>query len=454
MYNEKDELNAFNVYNQNFSGVYCTCHRPYPDPEDKVPDEMIQCVVCEDWYHCRHLGIPIPDDNYAEMICADCVGKHKFLLRYEGLSLKKLERGRENDDVDVVGKENRDVRSDDEEKENDIGNKEEEDVKSDAENIKNNEGNAENNEKDIRSDEGNVKSSGNNVENNGESVGSNEENIRSNKGSISSNEDNLRSNEENERRNMRINEEIVGLNYDEEHNEAESNEGRDNLEDGSSSKKEKITLNGNETAKFLEDDKTANIIVNVIESDKVNNIALIEVKDHSLIVDDDCSLDDKIDLTLSDPLEIKPDDFEDAENCCTKPKIQTKDVTTIFWKDVGWRASLCRCKSCMRMYEEEKVLFLLDLEDTVQLYEEKGKAKGLEIQRDAIENEKKLLNSLDRVPLMETIAAYNDLKENLSEYLKKFAENKKVVREEDIREFFSKLDAKKKQKVNNVYFCR
>ena len=42
-------------YNQNYRGVYCTCHRPYPDPEDDTPDEMIQCVVCEDWFHGRHL---------------------------------------------------------------------------------------------------------------------------------------------------------------------------------------------------------------------------------------------------------------------------------------------------------------------------------------------------------------------------------------------------------------
>ncbi len=30
-------------YNQNFSGLYCTCSRPYPDPEDSSPpDQMIQ----------------------------------------------------------------------------------------------------------------------------------------------------------------------------------------------------------------------------------------------------------------------------------------------------------------------------------------------------------------------------------------------------------------------------
>jgi hypothetical protein len=46
-------VNELNSYNHNFRGTYCTCERPYPDPEDVIDDEMIQCVVCEDWYHGR-----------------------------------------------------------------------------------------------------------------------------------------------------------------------------------------------------------------------------------------------------------------------------------------------------------------------------------------------------------------------------------------------------------------
>ena len=46
-------MNDLNSYNHNFRGMYCTCGRPYPDPEDVIDDEMIQCVVCEDWYHGR-----------------------------------------------------------------------------------------------------------------------------------------------------------------------------------------------------------------------------------------------------------------------------------------------------------------------------------------------------------------------------------------------------------------
>lgn len=45
----KMEDNDKNTYNQNFSGVYCVCHRPYPDELDHIQDEMIQCVFCEDW---------------------------------------------------------------------------------------------------------------------------------------------------------------------------------------------------------------------------------------------------------------------------------------------------------------------------------------------------------------------------------------------------------------------
>ncbi|CAB3385468.1 Hypothetical predicted protein [Cloeon dipterum] len=79
---EKDKMNEKNGYNQNFKGVYCTCARPYPDPEDEVEDEMIQCIICEDWYHTRHLGdVEIPSE-FAEMICGSCMGKTPFLSYY------------------------------------------------------------------------------------------------------------------------------------------------------------------------------------------------------------------------------------------------------------------------------------------------------------------------------------------------------------------------------------
>lgn len=88
---EKDAVNVGNVYNHNFSGLYCTCERPYPDPDDD--DEMIQCIICEDWYHSRHsLGnhsdrVTIGDgsDIDCEMICEKCTGSCDFLKYYGDL---------------------------------------------------------------------------------------------------------------------------------------------------------------------------------------------------------------------------------------------------------------------------------------------------------------------------------------------------------------------------------
>eukprot|EP00095_Tigriopus_kingsejongensis_P001236 maker-scaffold160_size295910-snap-gene-1.36 protein:Tk01236 transcript:maker-scaffold160_size295910-snap-gene-1.36-mRNA-1 annotation:"c14orf130 homolog" len=104
--NDKSSLNSDNRYNQNFKGIYCTCHRPYPDPDDPVEDEMIQCIVCEDWYHGRHLGLDsIPKDNsYSEMMCIECVKKHDFLLAFHGLTVHKVTKDEKdpNDSVDVA----------------------------------------------------------------------------------------------------------------------------------------------------------------------------------------------------------------------------------------------------------------------------------------------------------------------------------------------------------------
>lgn len=231
----KSDINEKNKYNQNFSGFYCVCHRPYPDADDPLPDEMIQCIICEDWYHSRHLGTEVPSGPFAEMICGSCLDKHEFLLHYESVKVE----------VDI------------------------------------------------------------------------------------------------------------------------------------------------------------------------------EEPDHDQVP-------------------------------CKKPTQKSDHAGAKFWQDISWRKQLCTCDDCIKLYKDENVEFLLDPEDSVHLYEEKGKAKAREIVET---HEGNFINSLDRVQLVEAIAGYNDLKENLAAYLQKFAENKKVVREEDIKEFFEGMMARKKQKVQVPHFC-
>ncbi|KAJ7990746.1 hypothetical protein DPEC_G00290110 [Dallia pectoralis] len=80
---DKDRQNIKNLYNHNFHGCYCACDRPYPDTEDQVNEDMIQCIICEDWYHSRHLGCVVEDsEELQEMICEPCMNKAPFLWTY------------------------------------------------------------------------------------------------------------------------------------------------------------------------------------------------------------------------------------------------------------------------------------------------------------------------------------------------------------------------------------
>jgi len=88
LYPNKDSENIFNKYNDNFRGIYCTCKRAYPDKEAPTnDDEMIQCIICEDWFHSQHLGVALPmeenETNQMDMICQACVTKHPFLAYYD-----------------------------------------------------------------------------------------------------------------------------------------------------------------------------------------------------------------------------------------------------------------------------------------------------------------------------------------------------------------------------------
>ena len=93
---------------------------------------------------------------------------------------------------------------------------------------------------------------------------------------------------------------------------------------------------------------------------------------------------------------------------------------------------------------------MLDPEDTVHYYESQAIHDGGTSQ---YEEGMKALGSMDRVKQVEAIQGYNAMKESLKAYLKTFADEGKVVTQEDIQEFFKKLQ-KKRQKLEIQKFCR
>lgn len=122
-----------------------------------------------------------------------------------------------------------------------------------------------------------------------------------------------------------------------------------------------------------------------------------------------------------------------------------------FWK-YDWRQALCKCSSCMSVYEAERIEFLLDPEDSAKIYEERGiKKHGNE---SAYEQGIRALASIDRVQQIDVITEYNRMKDKLKEYLQTFVTSKKIVTEEDINNFFAGMRNEKSADVGLPYTCR
>lgn len=143
----------------------------------------------------------------------------------------------------------------------------------------------------------------------------------------------------------------------------------------------------------------------------------------------------------------------DDENCLLKAaklQLQTLPKPMSLFMLQGWREELCKCSDCKKKYQDLSLDFLLDPEDTVHHYENKYETRKSSQYEDGMN----VLSKMDRTNQIEAIHGYNSMKSNLMEYLKKFAENKKVVRKEDIQEFFQQMSGNKKMKMDIPDNCK
>uniref|UniRef100_A0A1B6LGN1 UBR-type domain-containing protein n=1 Tax=Graphocephala atropunctata TaxID=36148 RepID=A0A1B6LGN1_9HEMI len=353
----KSETNESNSYNQNFRGVYCSCQRPYPDPEDPEEDEMIQCIVCEDWFHIRHLDSSVPkEDEYSEMICGPCTDKLPFLQYYLGHAVSKIIKTEDKNERSVnisVVEEDGPATSPQKQVPNKISPTKESPAKK------------------INETNGPV------VQENGTCT-----EVEHLKETIESSEETL----------MKKEKQVL-------------EDAKDNVPETFSSE----------------------------EKPELSNVT------------------EEVDRGVLTPKET--DVNKESECLVKKLKMLPRETGATFWPE-GFRKLLCTCNLCLETYKSHNVSFLTDEEDTVRSYEDKGKLRKREAGPTQYERGMEALSSLDRVQQMEAILGYNEMKTHLSEYLAKFVENKKVVREEDIKEFFSGMQARKRQKLDIPYTCR
>lgn len=155
---------------------------------------------------------------------------------------------------------------------------------------------------------------------------------------------------------------------------------------------------------------------------------------------------EKGELDEDGPVAKKLKTENEGEQVCKLTQRRTTQQPPIdrpsFWNE-NWREALCKCSECVKMYEDLKCVYLTDSEDTILSYEEKGRKRNLSGGSSIEEVEQAALNTMPRVAQIEMIHGYNDLKEELSNFFRQFADTGKVITKEDVARFMEEFKKKK-----------
>lgn len=513
---DKVALNTANSYNQNFTGLYCTCARPYPDPDDDVEDDMISCALCEDWFHTRHLGIACPPSNsYEEMICEACVRKHDFLLNYDGLSMTKVDNTETTSaDINVV-----DV--------NDTSNTETKlvevniipiPVKQSSDQETSDEKNSENViDLDQDNTDENLATEGSEqvlvdeniiVETAEEKDGVKESTSSDVAEDVAMDTQELVAISQQERNDICDNlddisrqcEEIDKAVDDSTKQEAlaavsedldeQAETEVDNMDTTQSAGTEEITKEQSldeetepieasvdqvvDLEESLADtqETTDQVSAEVEEQEEVAEQKEVaqanakeEILDTSLLAPENKEmLDEKEGEALVQELDtidkkepkISRDVIQEGETKrnCKKPKTKSTQISTKFYESSRWRENLCICTDCTKLYTDNNVAYLLDPQDTLQFYKEFGREVYVEGAYGAFKRKFDSLPHTERIFLAEEMAEFKD---KFGEFLKQCADEQRVITSEDVRTFFGNLDQSRKRRkveMESNYYCR
>lgn len=176
---------------------------------------------------------------------------------------------------------------------------------------------------------------------------------------------------------------------------------------------------GEEKVEELLKDEINQSIMNIIEINKNNT----ETKD---TVDDE------------PPAKKQKRDTEPVGKCKKPLIVGEKLPGATFWPN-DWRKSICSCEKCLSDLKDEKIEFLVDLEDTVLSYQEKGLAK---VHETSEERAMRAFSQIDQRQQINVLTGYNKLKENLKEFLHSYATSDVAVTLDDVNRFFRMMNEK------------
>ncbi|GAV07473.1 hypothetical protein RvY_17302 [Ramazzottius varieornatus] len=124
-------------------------------------------------------------------------------------------------------------------------------------------------------------------------------------------------------------------------------------------------------------------------------------------------------------------------------------VESAGWTPMDWYKEICRCEDCKEMYAAQKVEFLLDYEESVEFYEEKGREKAAEAKRKERESGtamQEVMSGMGRFQQIEFASSVLSMQSNLSSFMREINDRGEAVTAEQIRQFFEGEKEKLKER--------
>uniref|UniRef100_A0A0M3I3G8 UBR-type domain-containing protein n=1 Tax=Ascaris lumbricoides TaxID=6252 RepID=A0A0M3I3G8_ASCLU len=424
LFPEKVPLNERNKYNHNYSGLYCICNRPYPAPEcDDDDEEMVQCIICEDWFHINHLNWTpgVGESENDEVVCGKCASTVEFLKYYADKNYEEIQ------DVEVCKLKALMHRYT---------------VK--EENIHRVHGGfCEEGEGEVRNERKTAAS------NESRSLMLRKEGEAEEKEDKFTKSETMNSEDPEERLKAC---ESVGEQKEDKRNMLETdrgpagptgeiNEGRNdavvrNQAESIDSASIKEVREGSELSSSFEKVKEG------IEAECENDGPNVQDEGEYVRHNDDDNQGHSFN-ECKDEERVSEDDHETGNNECKESSEVCRQsvgkLDVLLFKSTMWRERLCRCQDCLSMYEEKEVGFLLDPEDTLASY-----TKDRYTDRPSEEVEKKrvidgLVNVAGRDVALCVLQGYERMKSKVVEMLARKSAEDSTVTKEDIARTFSEL---------------
>ncbi|MED6185041.1 hypothetical protein PIB30_053178 [Stylosanthes scabra] len=384
----KDVENTENSYNHNFKGSYCTCGRPYPDPDVEEQVEMLQCCLCEDWFHEEHLGLEssdeIPRDEegeplYEDFICKPC-SEVCFILNLYPKSIWAV--GKQLDATVKVSK--------------DKGVLEDKPSTSKSEELM---GDTSNNSPKVVDAKDTVDI---------ESVSGGKSMLQ-----VGNCDDSL-----------------------------DLNQCRESTSNG------KSLLQGGDCNDGLDLNRcTENIsgAKNMVQGGHVNggsdlNRRTESLSDGTSMLHGEQCVDSLDPNQCAESSDMKVDCLLGVDIAAVSPILPSKAM----FLSKNWRDALCKCNKCMEFYHQKRIAFLIDKEDSIAEYERVAKQKREANIEQQHGEELSLFNNLGHVEKVEILKGIQEMKDGFRSFLES-ADTSKPITAADVHQLFDNIKKKRRR---------